>query len=62
MKYIKKDIGKATNRNGMILTDIEPLDNLSREYTKLPDNCYTYGTDENGDSVGYYWKKKTGGK
>ena len=53
MKYTKKDIGKAINRQGMTLYAIESVNQLTHDYTTLPFNCYTYE-----GQVAYYWVKK----
>ena len=48
-------IGVSTveTMNGkMVLVAIEDQDNMSRDYTDLRYNCYTYG---NGKA--YYWEK-----
>ena len=41
-----------TMHGEMVLVAIEDQDNMSRDYTDLRYNCYTYG---NGKA--YYWEK-----
>ncbi len=52
MKLTKKDIGKVINSHNMILKAIEPLDRMTKGYTNINYDCYTYGSD-----VAYYWRK-----